>query len=93
MFFKHREEQAKHFGNDRVRTLAAVRAFIQHFRFEDRHEGRLLTVFTASNYCGSTGNYGAVVVFQARPPSSCHWQVTVPVASPLTVTRAGSDGT
>ena len=33
--------------------------------FEDRHEGRLLTVFTASNYCGSTGNYGAVVVFQS----------------------------
>ena len=40
--------------------------------FEDRHEGRLLTVFTASNYCGSTGNYGAVVVFQARRNTHTH---------------------
>lgn len=27
------------------------------------HDGRLLTVFSASNYCGSTGNQGAVLVF------------------------------
>lgn len=27
--------------------------------FEDKHDGRLITVFTASNYCGQTGNYGA----------------------------------
>ena len=33
--------------------------------FEDRHDGRLITVFTASNYCGQTGNYGAVVIFHA----------------------------
>eukprot|EP00960_Hanusia_phi_P028054 747179-Hanusia_phi.AAC.4 len=31
--------------------------------FEERHEGRLLTVFSASNYCGQAGNYGAIVVF------------------------------
>jgi len=33
--------------------------------FEDRHDGRLITVFTASNYCGQTGNYGAVVIFHS----------------------------
>ena len=33
--------------------------------FEDRHDGRLITVFTASNYCGQTGNFGAVVIFHA----------------------------
>jgi len=33
--------------------------------FEERHDGRLLTVFSASNYCGQAGNYGAVVVFDS----------------------------
>uniref|UniRef100_A0A7S0U557 Serine/threonine-protein phosphatase n=2 Tax=Hemiselmis andersenii TaxID=464988 RepID=A0A7S0U557_HEMAN len=33
--------------------------------FEDKHDGRLITVFTASNYCGQTGNYGAVVIFHS----------------------------
>jgi len=33
--------------------------------FEDRHDSRLLTVFSASNYCGHTGNFGAVVIFHA----------------------------
>mmetsp|Transcript_6032 Transcript_6032/g.14724 ORF Transcript_6032/g.14724 Transcript_6032/m.14724 type:complete len:938 (+) Transcript_6032:50-2863(+) len=33
--------------------------------FEDRHDGRLITVFTASNYCGQTGNFGAVVIFHS----------------------------
>jgi hypothetical protein len=33
--------------------------------FEERHDRRLLTVFTASNYCGMAGNYGAIVVFDS----------------------------
>mmetsp|Transcript_36929 Transcript_36929/g.86929 ORF Transcript_36929/g.86929 Transcript_36929/m.86929 type:complete len:933 (+) Transcript_36929:129-2927(+) len=33
--------------------------------FEERHDGRLLTVFSASNYCGQAGNYGAIVVFDS----------------------------
>ena len=33
--------------------------------FEDRHDGRLITVFTASNYCGQTGNFGAVIIFHS----------------------------
>jgi len=34
--------------------------------FEERHDRRLLTVFTASNYCGMAGNYGAIVVFDSE---------------------------
>jgi protein phosphatase len=32
--------------------------------YEVRHSGRLVTVFSASNYCGHRGNTGAVMVFQ-----------------------------
>ena len=34
--------------------------------FEERHDRRLLTVFTASNYCGMAGNHGAIVVFDSE---------------------------
>ncbi|KAF8819114.1 serine/threonine protein phosphatase, partial [Cardiosporidium cionae] len=33
--------------------------------FEPLHEGRCVTLFSASNYCGTTGNYGGVVIFDA----------------------------
>lgn len=29
--------------------------------FEPVHEGRCVTLFSASNYCGTSGNYGGVV--------------------------------
>ena len=29
--------------------------------FEVQHDNRMITVFSASNYCGSTGNFGAVL--------------------------------
>eukprot|EP00668_Euglena_longa_P043249 GGOE01057389.1.p1 GENE.GGOE01057389.1~~GGOE01057389.1.p1 ORF type:complete len:884 (-),score=302.99 GGOE01057389.1:435-2909(-) len=32
--------------------------------YEIRHGGRLVTIFSASNYCGHRGNTGAVMVFQ-----------------------------
>ena len=32
--------------------------------YEVRHNGRCVTVFSASNYCGHRGNSGAVMVFQ-----------------------------
>uniref|UniRef100_A0A7S4LIB5 Serine/threonine-protein phosphatase n=1 Tax=Eutreptiella gymnastica TaxID=73025 RepID=A0A7S4LIB5_9EUGL len=31
--------------------------------YDIRHEGRLVTVFSASNYCGLQGNWGGLVVF------------------------------
>ena len=31
--------------------------------YEDLHNGQLITVFSASNYCGTQGNWGGVVVF------------------------------
>jgi len=42
------------------------------------HYGKLITVFSASNYCGLTNNYGAVLIF--RTDGSCeaisHWAPT-----------------
>lgn len=35
------------------------RGFMKH------HGGRCITIFSASNYCGNAGNYGAVLVFKA----------------------------
>jgi protein phosphatase len=34
--------------------------------FFSHHGNRLLTVFSASNYCGSTGNQGAVLIFREK---------------------------
>eukprot|EP00746_Dinoflagellata_sp_MGD_P166354 gnl/MRDRNA2_/MRDRNA2_96182_c0_seq1.p1 gnl/MRDRNA2_/MRDRNA2_96182_c0~~gnl/MRDRNA2_/MRDRNA2_96182_c0_seq1.p1 ORF type:complete len:1021 (-),score=236.76 gnl/MRDRNA2_/MRDRNA2_96182_c0_seq1:36-3098(-) len=36
------------------------RGFMKH------HSGRCITIFSASNYCGNAGNYGAVLVFKAE---------------------------
>eukprot|EP00933_Yihiella_yeosuensis_P075186 TRINITY_DN8441_c1_g1_i1.p1 TRINITY_DN8441_c1_g1~~TRINITY_DN8441_c1_g1_i1.p1 ORF type:complete len:924 (+),score=199.43 TRINITY_DN8441_c1_g1_i1:169-2940(+) len=33
--------------------------------FAKQHEGRCVTVFSASNYCGNGGNYGAVIAISA----------------------------
>eukprot|EP00397_Hematodinium_sp_SG-2012_P004123 GEMP01004134.1.p1 GENE.GEMP01004134.1~~GEMP01004134.1.p1 ORF type:complete len:996 (+),score=206.51 GEMP01004134.1:43-3030(+) len=32
--------------------------------FQVHHDGRLLTIFSASNYCGTGGNYGGVMILQ-----------------------------
>eukprot|EP00922_Rhytidocystis_sp_ex-Travisia-forbesii_P032363 GHVS01048091.1.p1 GENE.GHVS01048091.1~~GHVS01048091.1.p1 ORF type:complete len:1000 (-),score=105.05 GHVS01048091.1:214-3213(-) len=32
--------------------------------FEPVHDGRCVTLFSASNYCGTTGNYGGVIIFE-----------------------------
>jgi len=34
--------------------------------FSKQHEGRCVTIFSASNYCGSGGNYGAVMVLASE---------------------------
>ncbi|XP_026191543.1 serine/threonine-protein phosphatase with EF-hands 1 [Cyclospora cayetanensis] len=34
--------------------------------FEPVHDGRCVTLFSASNYCGTTGNYGGVIIFEAN---------------------------
>ncbi|CAE8666509.1 unnamed protein product, partial [Polarella glacialis] len=34
--------------------------------FAKEHDGRCVTVFSASNYCGNGGNYGAVIVIAAQ---------------------------
>jgi len=49
--------------------------------FEDRHDGRLITVFTASNYCGQTGNFGAVVIFHADMSYTVEEHMAPPLAS------------
>lgn len=36
------------------------RGFMKH------HGGRCITIFSASNYCGDSGNYGAVLVFESE---------------------------
>ena len=41
--------------------------------FQSHHDGRLITVFSASNYCGRTGNYGAVCIFSP----DCSFQIEV----------------
>jgi len=71
----HRGANCVRFGPDVTKRFLGVNGLSLVIRshevpenlrgFEDRHDGRLITVFSASNYCGSTGNYGAVVVFQA----------------------------
>ncbi|EPT25249.1 serine/threonine protein phosphatase [Toxoplasma gondii ME49] len=34
--------------------------------FEPVHDGRCVTLFSASNYCGTTGNFGGVIIFEAN---------------------------
>jgi len=34
--------------------------------FSKQHEGRCVTIFSASNYCGNGGNYGAVMVLASE---------------------------
>jgi len=34
--------------------------------FSKQHEGRCVTIFSASNYCGNAGNYGAVMVLSSE---------------------------
>jgi protein phosphatase len=34
--------------------------------FAKQHEGRCVTIFSASNYCGNAGNYGAVMVLASE---------------------------
>ena len=41
--------------------------------FQSHHDGRLITVFSASNYCGRTGNYGAVCIFSP----DCSYEIQV----------------
>mmetsp|Transcript_21369 Transcript_21369/g.52271 ORF Transcript_21369/g.52271 Transcript_21369/m.52271 type:complete len:1022 (-) Transcript_21369:549-3614(-) len=33
--------------------------------FEVQHQGKCVTVFSASNYCGASNNYGGVILFQS----------------------------
>ena len=33
------------------------------YGYEDMHDGKLITIFSASNYCGTQGNWGGVLVF------------------------------
>lgn len=33
--------------------------------FDAMHDNRLITIFSAPNYCGSTGNLGAVMKFDS----------------------------
>ncbi|KAJ1485572.1 PP1-like protein serine/threonine phosphatase, partial [Baffinella frigidus] len=49
--------------------------------FEDRHDGRLITVFTASNYCGQTGNFGAVVIFHSDMSYTVEEHMSPPLES------------
>ncbi|CAK0890825.1 unnamed protein product [Prorocentrum cordatum] len=43
--------------------------------FYQHHGGRLLTVFSASNYCGVAGNQGAVLIYRPGQPLEAvrHW--------------------
>lgn len=50
--------------------------------FIAQHDGRCVTIFSASNYCGSGGNYGAVLVLRKEiyPKYEIHEHYAAPLA-------------
>ena len=58
--------------------------------YEELHGGLCLTVFSASNYCGVTHNWGGVVVFTA--PATSRSRSTWPPRCPSCCPRCGTRG-
>merc|ERR1719188_1799433 len=65
--------------NPRIKLVVRSHALPDEGGFQRHHLGKLVTVFSASNYCGDCGNRGAVLIFEtATLPSYSAYEYYAP---------------